>query len=254
MMGGGQKLEELDIRMRKVFQVCRERGIKLSPNKLQCGRRVKFGGMMIEAGRSAGEAENTVYIRPEQRKIDDFLNILTPSSKKEVQMICGTAAQLKQFCPGMQLIYPGMMGLCGPNVKFYWNADLQRELDNLKECLKKHIKLSPIDVKKNLKLIIDAAATVGCSYILVQDKSENSEDGYNFISMDSSNFKKGQLSLCPFEAEVAALRYACRKENHYLRCCPEVTVMTDCKEMISTYAKPQLQVSRHASRCSPISS
>ena len=83
--------------------------------------------------------------------------------------------------------------------------------------MKKHIKLSPIGVKKNLKLIIDAAATVGCSYILVQDKSENSEDGYNFISMDSSNFKKGQLSLCPFKAEVAALRYACRKENHYLR-------------------------------------
>ena len=44
MMGGGQTLEELDVRMRKVFQVCRERGIKLSPSKLQCGRRVKFGG------------------------------------------------------------------------------------------------------------------------------------------------------------------------------------------------------------------
>ena len=104
--------------------------------------------------------------------------------------------------------------------------------------MKEHIKFSPIDVKKNLKLNIDAAATVGCSYILVQDKSENSEDGYNFMSMESSNFKRGQLSLCPFEAKIAALRYACRKENHFLKCCPEVTVMTDCKEMISTYAKP----------------
>ena len=82
-MGGGQKLEELDVRMRKVFQVCRERGIKLNPNKLQCGRRVKFGGMMIEAVGSAGEAEeNTVYISPEQRKIDDFWNIETPSRKR----------------------------------------------------------------------------------------------------------------------------------------------------------------------------
>ena len=109
------------------------------------------------------------------------------------------------------------MSLCGPNVKFRWNPDLQKELDDLKQCLKNHIKLSPIDVKKNLKLIIDAAATVGCSYLLVQDKSDDPADGYNFISMDSSNFKKGQLSLCPFEAEVAALRYACRKENHFLR-------------------------------------
>ena len=100
--------------------------------------------MMIEAGRSAGETQDTVYISPDQRKIDDFLDILTPSSKKEVQMVCGTAAQLKRFCPGMQLIYPGMMALCGPNVKLYWNADLQSELDNLKACLKEHIKLSPI--------------------------------------------------------------------------------------------------------------
>ena len=80
-------------------------------------------------------------------------------------MVCGTAAQLKRFCPGMQLIYPGMMALCGPNVKFYWNS-----VDNLKACLKEHIKLSPIYVTKNLVLIIDAAATIGCSYILVQYK------------------------------------------------------------------------------------
>ena len=96
----------------------------------------------------------------------------------------------------------------------------------------------PIDISKDLTLIINAAATVGCSYILVQLKTDKVEDGYNFISMDSSNFKKGQLSLCPVEAEIAALRYACRKENHFLKCCPEVTVMTDCREMISTHAKP----------------
>ena len=35
VLGGGQKLEQLDERMRKVFMVCRERGIKLSPSKLQ---------------------------------------------------------------------------------------------------------------------------------------------------------------------------------------------------------------------------
>ena len=56
--------------------------------------------------------------------------------------------------------------------------------------------------------------------------------------MDSANFRKGQLSLCPFEAEVAGLRYACKKENHYLQACPEVLVITDCKELISTHAKP----------------
>ena len=61
----------------------------------------------------------------------------------------------------------------------------------MKACLKEHVKLSPIDVTNNLVLIIDAAATIGCSYILVQYKGEREEEEYNFISMDSSNFKRG---------------------------------------------------------------
>ena len=86
--------------------------------------------------------------------------------------------------------------------------------------------------------MIDAAATIGCSYLLLQQKTDDPKMGYKFISMDSANFKKGQLSLCPFEAEVAGLRYACRKENHYLQACPEILIVTDCREMISTYQKP----------------
>ena len=50
-----------------------------------------------------------------------------------------------------------------------------------------------------------------------------------------SNFRRGQLSLCPFEAEVAGLRYACKKENHFLQSCPSIKIITNCKELISTY-------------------
>ena len=110
-------------------------------------------------------------------------------------MICGTAAQLKRFCPGMQLVYPGMMSLCGPNMKFRWNPDHQKELEDLKQCLKKHIKLSPIDVKKNLKLIIDAAATVCCSYLLMQDKSDNPEGGYNLLQLVCTNVFLMKLNI-----------------------------------------------------------
>ena len=124
-----------------------------------------------------------------RKKLDDFLDLETPASKKECQMICGTAAQLKKVVPGMQLMYPGMQALCSPNVKFKWNEDLEMELQELKKALKHHIKLSPIDIRKNLILIIDAASTIGCSYLLLQMKNpDREEDGYNFISCDSSNF------------------------------------------------------------------
>ena len=80
------------------------------------------------------------------------------------------------------------------------------------------------------------AATVGCSYILVQMKTDWKTD-IILYPWTPVILKRGQLSLCAFEAEIAALRYACRKENHFLKCCPEVTVMTDCREIISTHAK-----------------
>ena len=118
VLGGGRRLEQLDERMRRVFMVCRKRGIKLSPSKLQCGRRIRWGGVVIEAVGPLGEGKSNVYISPDEQKVSDFLDIQTPSSKKECQMIAGCAAQLKRFCPGMQIQYPGIMQLCCPNTRF----------------------------------------------------------------------------------------------------------------------------------------
>ena len=126
-------------------------------------------------------------------------------------MIAGMAAQLNRFCLGMQIQYPGIMQLCSPNIRFQWSDELGKELQDLKQCLKDHIKISPINTEKNLELVIDAAPTVGTSYLLLQRKGEDPSEGFNFISMDSANFRKSQLSLCLFEAEVAGLRYACKK-------------------------------------------
>merc|ERR1711984_43402 len=138
----------------------------------------------------------------------------------------------------MQVTYPGMQKLCAANVYFQWSHDLDRELEELKACLKLHVKISTIDVTKNLILVIDSAPTVVTSYLLLQQKNENPADGMNFISMDSSNFKRGQINMCPFEAEAAGLRFAIRKEGHYLVACPQVTVVTDCKSLGPAYQKP----------------
>ena len=86
VLGGGRKLEQLDERMRRVFTVCRKRGIKLSPSKLQCGLRIKWGGMVVESVGPIGEGQSTVYMSPDDQKVSDFLDIDIPSSKKECQM------------------------------------------------------------------------------------------------------------------------------------------------------------------------
>ena len=88
ILGGGERLEELDKRMRSVFDVCRRRGIKLSPSKLQVGRKIRWGGVIIEAVGPL-EGDSNVLISPDDQKVNDFLNLVTPSSKKECQMLAG---------------------------------------------------------------------------------------------------------------------------------------------------------------------
>ena len=158
--------------MRRIFSVCAKRGINLAPSKLQVGRRLRWGGVVVE---SIGprEGRSDVLISPDQTKLDEFLNLERPKNKKDCQQLCGLAAQMKKFSPGMQVTYPGMQKLCAANVDFNWTEDLDRELEELKDCLRRHVKLSPIDTTKNLVLVIDSAPTVGTSYLLLQQKTEN---------------------------------------------------------------------------------
>ena len=71
------------------------------------------------------DGRSDVLISPDQTKLDEFLDLERPRNKKDVQQLCGLAAQMKKFCPGMQQ-------LCAANVYFNWTQDLDRELDELK--------------------------------------------------------------------------------------------------------------------------
>ena len=49
ILGCGKSLRDLDVVMRRIFAVCLRRGIKLAPSKLQVGRRLRWGGVMVES-------------------------------------------------------------------------------------------------------------------------------------------------------------------------------------------------------------
>ena len=82
----------VDVVMRRVFRVCRRRGIKLSPSKLQIGRKIKWGGIIVE---SIGQVEgnNDVLISPDEQKVAEFLDIARTTTKKECQQIYRMAAK-----------------------------------------------------------------------------------------------------------------------------------------------------------------
>ena len=118
-------MSQLEERVRALLLVCRKKNMKSSPGKFQLERRVVYGGVVIEATRQQGDKSAGVYLSPIEEKLKTFLEISTPSSKKEVQRIGGLAAQLKRWTPGLMLEFPGIQKLCANSVSFYWNADLE---------------------------------------------------------------------------------------------------------------------------------
>ena len=141
------------------------------------------------------------------------------------------AAQLKKWVRGMMFEFPNLVKLTYHHTKFIRTEDLQGELDGLKTAIKEHVKLSPLDVNRPLWAWLDAAKTVGMSYILVQPKSDNEADGVTIISCDSTNFKAGQKGYSAFEAEVACAQWFTSKEDYFIRGAPEVILKSDAKNL-----------------------
>ena len=128
----------------------------------------------------------------------------------------GAAAQLKRWTPGLMLISPNLQKLTGSNSTFYWNDGLQQELDEMKMALKEHVKLTPLDISKDLLVWTDAAPSEGMAYIVAQWKDPNDETkGVDIVSCDSTTFKRGKRSLSPFEAELMGIHWAITKERPF---------------------------------------
>ena len=187
---------------------------------------------MIEAVNQKGDPNRTVFLSPTKDKLEAFLNFPTPSCRKDIQSIMGAAAQLKRWTPGLMLISPNLQKLTGANTPFHWNEGLQQELDEMKNALKEHVKLTPLDVTKDLLVWTDAAPSEGMAYILAQWKDPTDESkGVDIISCDSTTFKRGKRSLSPFEAEVFGVWWAVTKEHYYTRGAPKIVIMNDAKSM-----------------------
>ena len=169
--------------MRVLLSVCRSRNMKLAPSKFPLGRLGIYGGSVLEAAMHNEDDKPAVYISPTQEKLDVFLNIQSPTYTKDIQRICGLAVQLKRWTPGLMLEFGSVQKLSAASVQFHCNPDLEKELQAMKSAIKNAVKLSPLDVEKDLLMWTDAAPLVGMAYLLGQYKDpEDETKGVNIVS------------------------------------------------------------------------
>ena len=136
--------------MKKLFDICRKRNMKKSPSKFRLGPKVVYGGTVLEATKLVGDRKKTVFISFTQERLEAFLNFPSPSCKKDIQSICGAAAQLKRWTPGLKTESASLQKFCGANVPFFWKEEVQEELDRMKKAMMEHVKLSHLYMTKNM--------------------------------------------------------------------------------------------------------
>ena len=88
-----------------------------------------------------------------------------------------------------------------------------------------------MNVTKPIHIHVDAATTIGMSYILCQPRSADPKDGRTIVSCNSTSFTETQQRYSPFKWETLDIQWTMKSEDYDLRAAPLIDVYSDAKGM-----------------------
>ena len=129
VLNSAKNLKQLEEMLRKKFNICRQKNMRIKASKCKIPQRVKFGGCIIESNTAKGSVE----ISPDPKKVDELLCKDPPKGKKEVQSIIGSINQLSAWNPHLKLKIPIMRKMTGSMTLFKESPELEREFNFMKK-------------------------------------------------------------------------------------------------------------------------
>ena len=175
-------------------------------------------------------------ILPREKRIQAFMELKKPETKKEVQVLCGMISSLQRWYPSLPLNLTMLRKATVGKGKVDLDEELEAEYQNAMNVMKTRIKLSPYDPKKRLRLIIDGVKTVGTGFVLCQYvNEENPSKGVNIIHAGA---KKPGKTYSPVEAEAIALSRAMAERHHWIFYSDPVMLFSDCSGLLNMMDNP----------------
>ena len=83
----GRTLEELKKKLEVFLGYCEEKNLKLKPSKMVISEEVEFAGTAIRA--ETIQDDDIVNILHREKRIQAFMELKKPETKKELQVWCG---------------------------------------------------------------------------------------------------------------------------------------------------------------------
>ena len=101
MTTSATSIKQMEARLCRLLTLCRERNMKLNPEKFEVSHKVTFGGVELSGERKFGDKSGKVYITPAKKRLEEFFALDIPKCRADVQRIVGMANQLKSWTLGL---------------------------------------------------------------------------------------------------------------------------------------------------------
>lgn len=238
----GKTHEEHDQNLRAVFQRLREKGLTLNKSKCEYSKdRLEFFGYVFSKD----------GISPDPKKVEDVVNLHTPSTASEVRSLLGMTNYCSRFIPDYATKTEPLRKLTHKDQPWCWTAEHDRAVSQLKDALVTAPVTAYFDPEKDTEISVDASP-VGLAAILTQVDPKTDEK--HVITYASRSLTATEQRYSQTEREGLAVVWACEHLHLYVYGKP-VTIYTDHKPLVSIYdnpsSKPPARIERWALRLQP---
>ena len=231
-----------DHTLEAVFQRLKESGLTLNKSKCEFGKvKVEFFGYVF-----SGDG-----ITPDPKKIEDIINLQTPTSASEVRSLLGMTNYCSRFIPDYATKTEPLRRLTHKDQPWEWTPQHDRAVNELKDALVKAPVTAYFDPARDTEISVDASP-VGLAAILSQ--TDQATGINHIITYASRSLTETEQRYSQTEREALAIVWACEHLHLYIYGKP-ATVYTDHKPLESIFgnpsSKPPPRIERWALRLQP---
>ena len=170
------------------------------------------------------------------KKIEDIINLQTPTSASEVRSLLGKTNYCSSFIPDYATKTEPLRRLTHKDQPWEWTPQHDRAVNELKEALVKASVTAYFDPVKDTELAVDASPRpVGLAAILSQKDQETGTT--HIITYASRSLTETEQRYSQTERGALAIVWACEHLHLYIYGKP-LTVYTDHKPLVSIFGNP----------------
>lgn len=222
--GKGKTMDEAiidhDLKLRKLLDRCRERGMRLNPDKLKL-RQTSLSFM--------GHLVTSEGLCPDPEKVRAIEEMPRPTDVAGVQRLGGFVNYLAKFLPKISEVMAPIRNLTKADVPWTWSEVQEQAFERVKQMVTKAPVLRYYDMHKPLVIQCDASEK-GLGAALLQ---EDHPLAYVSRALTDTETRYAQI-----EKELLAVVYACERFHQYTFG-QHVTVLSDHRPL-EAIAKKEL--------------